>query len=232
MDEQVKARLIGATVLVVIAVLLVPELLSGPKHDAVGDAASAGRRGTRTFTIDLSGAVGAGSHVEEGPTGTSTEAQRSASKLPAPQAVDATLPRPGSAHAPEPEQPSEPSPQPAPAPAARNASAPETSPSTAGAAVREVTPGPAPAPAASRPVPAATGRWAVQVGAFGSVATARKLVADLAQDGLPAYVAPLQRAGKNLYRVRVGPVASRDEAQQLARRLESRRLPAAVVAAD
>lgn len=230
MDEQVKARLIGATVLVVIAVLLVPELLSGPKGDAVGDAVSAGRRGTRTFTIDLSGTVDAGSHVEARPTGTPTEAPRPASKLPAPHSVVAKQPQPGSAHAPEPEPPPEPSPQPAPAPAARNASAPDTPPSTAGAAVREATP--APAPAASRPVPAAAGGWAVQVGAFGSVATARKLVADLAQNGLPAYVAPLQRDGKNLYRVRVGPVASRAEAQQLARRLESRRLPAEVVAAD
>ncbi len=228
MDEQVKARLIGATVLVVIAVLLVPELLSGPKSDAVGDAASAGKRGTRTFTIDLGGAVDAGSRIQAGPTETSTEAQRSVSKLPAPQAADPKKPQPGSAHAPEPGQPSEPSPQPAPVPAARVASAPATSPSTASAPVREVTP----APAASRPAPAAKGGWAVQVGAFGSVDTARKLVADLSQDGLPAYVAPLQRGGKNLYRVRVGPVASRAEAQQLARRLESRRLPAAVVAAD
>lgn len=228
MDEQVKARLIGATVLVVIAVLLVPELLSGPKSDAVGEAASAGKRGTRTFTIDLGGAVDAGSRVQPGPAETSTEVQRPVSKLPAPQAADAKQPSPESAGAPEPEQPSKPSPQPAPAPTATIVSAPEPPPPTASTPVREATP----APAASKPVPAGKGGWAVQVGAFGSVDTARKLVADLGRDGLPAYVAPLKRGGKNLYRVRVGPVASKAEAQQLARRLESRRLPAAVVAAD
>jgi hypothetical protein len=64
MDEQVKARLIGATVLVAIAVLLVPELLSGPKRDVSGPAAGDGKRGTRTYTIDLGGAVASGARVQ------------------------------------------------------------------------------------------------------------------------------------------------------------------------
>jgi DedD protein len=52
MEEQLKARLIGATVLVVIAVALVPELLSGRKQ-ATPQVAAEGGRGTRTYTIDL-----------------------------------------------------------------------------------------------------------------------------------------------------------------------------------
>jgi cell division septation protein DedD len=48
MDESLKARLIGAAVLVVVAVLLIPELLSGRKAtEAVSGEASV-PRGTRT----------------------------------------------------------------------------------------------------------------------------------------------------------------------------------------
>ena len=58
MEDALKARLIGATVLVALAVLLIPELLSGRKPaEPVAAQAGAGR-GTRTFTIELDGASG------------------------------------------------------------------------------------------------------------------------------------------------------------------------------
>jgi DedD protein len=69
----------------------------------------------------------------------------------------------------------------------------------------------------------------VQVGAFGSAATARKLADDLKGEGYSAYVAPLAKAGKTLYRVRVGPVADRAAADKLAAQLKGRKLPATVV---
>jgi DedD protein len=69
----------------------------------------------------------------------------------------------------------------------------------------------------------------VQVGAFGSADTARKLVSDLKKDGLPAYVAPLSRNGKTLHRVRVGPESTRADADKLAAKLKGRGLPASVV---
>ena len=235
MDEQVKARLIGATVLVVIAVLLVPELLSGRKEvDAGATVEGHGTRGKRTYTIDLGGAVGAGSSVRPD-TGTNEgpSKPRSVPPLPAPAGVSgtaATAPAGRSA-------PDDPGSRPAassanPAAIAPPAAAGSTA-ATASTPVRQSV-----SPAAEKPVatkPAATGRgggWAVQVGAFGSAGAARKLVDDLERDGLPAYVAPLQRDGKTLHRVRIGPVPSKAEAQQLATRVKSRKLPAAVVAAD
>jgi cell division septation protein DedD len=104
----------------------------------------------------------------------------------------------------------------------------------------EATAAPAPAPApvaeaaapAPRPSVAAKGGWAVQVGAFGSAETARKLVNDLDGAGFDAYVAPVPRGGKTLHRVRVGPVADRAEADRLAARLKARNLPTTVVAND
>ncbi len=56
MDDALKARLIGATVLVALAVLLIPELLSGRKQESPAAAPEvATARGTRTFTIELAG---------------------------------------------------------------------------------------------------------------------------------------------------------------------------------
>jgi DedD protein len=76
------------------------------------------------------------------------------------------------------------------------------------------------------------GGYSVQVGAFGSADAARKLVGRLEKDGLSAYVAPLERGGKTLHRVRVGPTATRADADKLAARLQARGLPGPVVAAD
>jgi cell division septation protein DedD len=212
MEEQVKARLIGATVLVVIAVALVPELLSGPRRHGDDDAEVAGKRGTRTYTIDLS--AGAGEGRAEPLPKPSADARNDSTRLP-------TVAPPGQAAAAQVAEP----------PAA--AAPVETVAAAARAPGAEPvdTPTPATAKPAVAPV-VAQGGWAVQVGAFGSAATARKLVADLARDGFTAYVSPLTRSGKTLHRVRVGPQPSRADAEQLAARLKGKGLPGAVVAAD
>jgi DedD protein len=228
MDEQVKARLIGATVLVAITVALVPELLSGPKQPATGEAGEP-RRGTKTITIDLGSAVEQGSRVEPAPAAPAEP--RTAQRLP-------TVPPPGvkADRTPDVDAQSVPAARtaspaaPVTAPA-RSAPAPKpagsSSTSTASATPpRDSTP-PAPEP---KPAAPARGDWAVQVGAFGSAATARKMVSDLKRDGYPAYVAPLQRSGSTLHRVRVGPT-SRAEADRIATQLKARGLPATVVSA-
>jgi DedD protein len=216
MEEQVKARLIGATVLVVIAVALVPELLSGPRRHAENGAEAAGKRGTRTYTIDLSGGGGEG---KAQPLPRAAEDSRASNtRLP-------TVAPPGPAADVEEQS----SPQVA-APAATVAEA-----SKAPSAEPVVAPPPAPTkpPVTQAVAPAAAkGGWAVQVGAFGSVDTARKLVADLERDGYSAYVAPLTRSGKTLHRVRVGPQPVRADADKLAARLKAKGLPASVVAAN
>jgi cell division septation protein DedD len=56
------------------------------------------------------------------------------------------------------------------------------------------------------------------VGAFGDSATAERLADDLEEKGFPSYVTA--GAGVGRWRVRVGPVASRDEADALAGRLQ------------
>ena len=233
MDESLKARLIGAAVLVAVAVILIPELLTGrgPAHST---APVSGDRGTRTIVIDVPVSGAATSEPAPAPAPAPAVAEGG------PVARDPVSASGQLAAGSQAEQP-------APAP---------TSTATPAAAVVETRPGPAPsaaapaaAPAVSEPVsapattatvaqpgppPAATtrGAWAVQVGAFGSTAAAGKVVNELGSAGFRAYVSPVQRGGKTLYRVRVGPEAERSRADALAVTLKGRGLPATVVAND
>jgi DedD protein len=209
MEDALKARLIGASILVLLAVVLLPELLSGPKPpaDAAGGSAA---KGTRTVTIDLGGAVAAGSQGVPRPD-----------SVPVPATAATTLPavEPPAAATAAPDETSAPVGEPSTDPLATAQKPVPT------AAATKPAPAPAPAPQAR----AGAGGFAVQVGAFGSATGARKLVADLQAAGLPAYL--LQPApGKKLHRVRVGPVPDRAAADKLAAKLKSRGLPVAVVA--
>lgn len=72
----------------------------------------------------------------------------------------------------------------------------------------------------------------MQVGAFSSADTANGLVAKLRSSGYKAFVSPVSRSGKALYRVRVGPVAERTAAVSMVDSLKAKGLPATVVAND
>ena len=212
MEEPLKARLIGASILVLLAVALVPELLSGPKNSAAGGQAVGGAKNTRTVTIDLGGAVADGARLEPRPDAASVPA--AAPSLPV---VESPAPAPATA----------------PVTEAKTASKPEDQPAAKDEAVVPPARAPEATPAAVEHVGATdapvNGDLAARVGAFGSEATARKLVADLEADGIPAYIAPLSKSGKTLHRVRAGPVPDRATADKLAARLKARGLPVSVV---
>ena len=75
--------------------------------------------------------------------------------------------------------------------------------------------------------------WAIaQRGAFASKANVAKLLADLESGGFRSYIVPLERNGRVLDAVRVGPVDTIDEARQLAARLKGDGHSAAVVRND
>ncbi|MCG8590851.1 MAG: SPOR domain-containing protein [Proteobacteria bacterium] len=79
------------------------------------------------------------------------------------------------------------------------------------------------APKESRePRPTGTGSgFAVQVGAFADSGSAEALAAALTRKGFTVYLAPAPAQGDQRWRVRVGPVGSRDEAEVMARRLKT-----------
>lgn len=98
------------------------------------------------------------------------------------------------------------------------------------AAVPPVEPArPAPPPVAAAPA----GKLAVQVGAFESSEAAERLAKSLEGKGFPVYVSPGTKAGNARWRVRVGPLATREEAEATAERLKkSQKLPTWILNED
>jgi len=96
---------------------------------------------------------------------------------------------------------------------------------------------PPPLPTADRaavPAARAGGKLSVQVGAFGESRAAEQLAASLRGSGLPVYVSPsAAAAGEQRWRVRVGPIATREEAERIASRLKTKeKLPTWVLTED
>jgi DedD protein len=99
METRVKARLIGALILVALIVLLVPEMLSGPRQ---GQKSSAGGGAAQTYTIDLSAPT-----ARVAPTATATESPPPAPPPAAPDDVPTETVHVESTSQPEASQPTE-----------------------------------------------------------------------------------------------------------------------------
>jgi DedD protein len=234
MDRRVKERLIGASILVALIVLVVPELLSGPKS-AVPSAKLAvtfpsnAPEPTRNVTLDLATSKApANSEVEPAETAGSpaTAARAATSGEASPDPASPTAGSPSSA-APSSAAPSTAAPSSiapltaAPPTAARLTAAPPSvstaaAPSTsAAAATLKPVESAAPSPTSLRAA------WAVQLGSFASRANADNLSRQLRAQGFAVYVLPGGSGGSARYRVRVGPLADRGSAEQTAARLKS-----------
>lgn len=103
-----------------------------------------------------------------------------------------------------------------PAPAV--AAAPPAASAAAQPAVSAPSPKSAPPAAGDR----GTGSFVVQVGAFAASEPAEQLAGSLRQKGYAVQVTPGAGSRDGRWRVRVGPVAGRDEADRLAARLKTR----------
>ena len=80
---------------------------------------------------------------------------------------------------------------------------------------------------------APAGRLAVQVGAFTTSRAAEDLATSLRDKGFPVYVSPGAKAGEARWRVRVGPLATREEAELTAARLKKlEKLPTWILSED
>jgi DedD protein len=220
LDTQLKQRLTGAVILVALAVLLVPEILSGPPAETPASASTAGGSAAattasgaaadgsmRSYAIDLSAETG---------SPMTPVASMSSPPAPTPNNSDRAGGEPMAANS-----TAEPS-QEGVLPPAENA--------TASAAERETSSAPAARESARARAPDVlrSGTFAVQVGSFGNRDNAERLVRDLQSKGFPAYLeAPT--GGRNLVRVRVGPVEDRAAAVSLVERLKRAGQPGAIV---
>ena len=232
-ERHVKERLIGAAVLVAAAVILIPEMLSGPDREVERDAPTsvAGNVPLKTYTIDLnrspSTPVQAVDKVSEQapppelsePTAAmpAADAESSSPTLTSP---DNTPEASTQATRPEPSKVRE-----APEPIATPRSAAVESVARAVAPPQTST-----APATQQAKPAVSSGWVVQLGSFSSRATAARLAGQFKAEGYDAFVMPVKSGGNTLYRVRLGPpVADRDAATRVLGRVKGKVPGAAVV---
>ena len=189
MDQQLKERLVGAGVLVALTAIFVPMVLDGraPPTAPVPATLAPAPVDASTFGYDLTAPL-------PGAPATGASASGSAPATAASVAPTAAMP---------------------------NATSPKaTAPKTAAAA-----PAPTVAAAPVKPKPEAAprtstaatnnGGWAAQVGSFSKEATAKAIATDLKRRGFRAFVMEHREGGKTLYRVRVGPVTTREAADAL-----------------
>ena len=191
MDRRVKERLVGASILAVLIVLVVPALLSGPPPQPAPGAAAprlpvSAPEPIRNVTVDLA-----------------------TSKAPEPlaEAASASTAQPpparnGNAPSEALDTPVAPAPVAAPAPL-------ETSP-----------PPPTSTVPADKPAMAGHA-WTVQLGSFASHDNADKLLRQLRAQGFAAFVSSGGSGPSLRYRVRVGPMADRGAAAQTVAKLKA-----------
>ncbi|MDQ2703202.1 MAG: SPOR domain-containing protein [Pseudomonadota bacterium] len=180
MDPALKQRLVGAGVLVALAVIFLPMLVQGPAPDSgVADVAldvpdaPAGEFETRELPlVDLE------ARPDAGVVGMETPQQPQPAQ---PQPADTTDPAPAPVSTPVPELPSD----------------------------------------SGEMYPAATagGDYAVSYGSYSTTAAADAAVASLRSSQLPGYREAARVGSQTLHRVRIGPFASRADAEAARQRV-------------
>lgn len=194
MEGRVKERLTGALILIAALVIIVPEMLDRPGRAPPPEAGSEAGPPVRTYELQLD----------------TPAAERTADQ-------SALTPR------------SEPKPESAPEFAKESLSAEkpaEESGEEGSASAAPVAEAQVPSPQRQAPVstdPArsasSTGQWWAQLGSFSARDNAERLARQLRSAGFGVSVSPSKVNGKELYRVRAGPAASREAAATLQSRL-------------
>jgi DedD protein len=208
MDRRVKERLIGASILVALVVLVVPELLSGPKPNTATAPTlpAAAPEPVRNVTVDL----------------TTSKAPANADIEPAtPQAASSAASSAAASAADSPAAEIPAAPSPAPSGAAASAPAP-TSTATMKSLAKPAAARPALVESAAHsPTSAGLRSWSVQLGSFASRANADNLTRQVKGQGFSAFVLTGGSGTSVRYRVRVGPLADRESAERMAAKLKS-----------
>lgn len=209
MDLSLKQRLLGAAVLIALAVIFVPMFLSGSGTQKSAETQTSNLAippapdrefQTRVLPVDP---------AATNPTGPAT--------LPVTADTDRITPV-DTATAPKPEPPTATTPSPTATPAAAPAAPKPAQPA---------------APEAAKPVPgqAANGRFFVHLGVYSAKKNADDLVASLKSAGFPAFAEASEFQGKPAERVRVGPFADRAAAEAARLRIKQSKpsVPGSVV---
>lgn len=188
-DRALKERIIGAVVLVVFAVLVVPIFLDGPSDepDVITESVTLPgqndqERTQQTIVLDRD-------RNQPVPATRSGDAE---STVPAPQPAARDDAPPVTVSAPPPQN-------------KESSVAPSTN-----------EPSPVSQSIASQ---STTGMWAVQLGSFSNKENAERLAADLRDQGFAAFLSEVYNSGTALQRVRIGPQKDRASAEAIATQL-------------
>jgi len=198
-DTALKQRLVGAAVLVALAVIFLPMLVQGPAPESgLSDVplelprAPAGDYVTRDIPL-----VGPAEAPRDGVVG-----------------MDAPTPTTAAADAASVAQPVD------DAAGVVTEPLPDAGATTANQDAAELATPAAPTPASATPAstamfpaPTAGGDYAVNFGSFSSIAAADRVIAQLRGSQLPGYRESATVDGRSLHRVRIGPYATRAEAE-------------------
>jgi DedD protein len=205
MDQQLKERLVGAVVLMVVAVVFIPMILSGPREPEPAPAPARQAATPARTPADFSSRI-----VPLTPSAT-----------PPPRA--AAAPSPAAEAGPEPAVRPAPEPEPEPAPPTQIAA---PSPAPAPSPPPHTTASVAPAAAARE----ARAGWVVQLGSFSNARNAYALRDRLKNNGFAAFAESAGAGADEVTRVYVGPEPDRERAEKhVARLLEQTRLKGIVV---
>lgn len=202
-DKVLKQRLVGVTIIVILAVIFLPILFDGSgiqQNQPSANPSTASQTVTLPNTVLPSTAAAPSAQNpapatiyqrQEPPQLDNTAAANTPLILPAPQAA-----------APQP-QTTAPQPQIQPKPVATPKPQPK----------------PQPKPVATpKPQPAPSGNWQIQVGSFGNASNAQKLAAQLKQNGFAARVEI--DSDKKLNRVIIGGFKTQNQAEQAQQQLK------------
>lgn len=202
MDLQLKQRVVGAAVLVVLGVIFIPIFLESGTHDElVSDVAQLPDAPDKPFEPSVQ-------PLDEAEVEAMAREAR-ANTLPAP--IVEAVPEQG---------PSDERGQPETTPTTTDQPATEAVPTEARVEVPD-------APKAvevgvgvpASPPSEAQDAWTVQLGSFGNVENARRLIDRLRDKGYPGYLQRQAEGDTTVFKVRVGPQVARAEAESVRDRL-------------
>ncbi len=195
MERALKERIIGAAVLVLFVVLVVPVFLDGPptESDIVSERVLLpGQESQKTQTVVLER-----NRTEPVPVANTRKPVAEPTPEPKPETPKAQQETVKEEKVPPVvEKKSEPAP-------------------------KVVEPKPEPKREVQKtPAKSTTGMWAVQLGSFSSKENADKLAANLRKQGYAAFLSQLSTSSGQLHRVRIGPQKDRQSAEAMASRLK------------
>jgi DedD protein len=194
MDRRVKERLIGASILVALVVLVVPALLSGPKSTTAPAPTlpAAAPEPVRNVTVDLATSKAPANADVEPPEPQAAASAASVTNSPAAETPAAPSPAPPMSNAPAKSLPKQAAARPVPVESA-----------------------------APSPTSTGHGSWSVQLGSFASRVNADNLTRQVKGQGFSAFVLTGGSGTSVRYRVRVGPLSDRNSAERMAAKLKS-----------